>query len=536
MSDLSRATGPSRVRVLRAIFLCATAMLAVPMMALGNGDDVAPFIESPPTVSPEIPLSVPNSAPYAQNLAGIQTLLPLVVGYSTREYFISGRANIYEFTPTGIRVVAPCPPSVTGVALPACWGLPYTTRMLVLAPIDHRRFSGRVWINPFNAASGADSAGVWHRQLDYFTRNGDILVGFTASASAVNRLKTNANTSGRYAELYWPVAPGRVLDAPYDGITYDIASQLGALFKKNGPDSPIHGYRVKGLFETGFSLDGGLVFNQANFFASLARMPDGGPTYDGYLSQGNAGAYSLNFGLTPNGGDGVFTGTATGRGFPLGSDDPRIKMQPRDVPVIKLNTEAEIASIDPVQYPIDWRRPDSNNPRDRYRAWEVPGSGHGDTSAAFDPAPAAGSPSGTANSCGHVTTNFPFRYVANAASEALAEWALRNEPPARVKPIEQTSLTAPTPMTINRDEFGNALGGVRTPYVEVPHSTYSPLDACFTAFRTPLSQTVLDSLYKSHKDYVRQFEVSAKQAVARRVWLEADAKAAIEGARASDIP
>ena len=43
------------------------------------------------------------------------------------------------------------------------------------------------------------------------------------------------------------------------------------------------------MFETGFSIDGGLTFTQANIFHNLMRMPGGGGIYDGYLPQGTGG-------------------------------------------------------------------------------------------------------------------------------------------------------------------------------------------------------------------------------------------------------
>jgi hypothetical protein len=51
-------------------------------------------------------------------------------------------------------------------------------------------------------------------------------------------------------------------------------------------------------------------------------------------------------------------------------------MQPRDVPVIHINTETEIAIGVLVPNGLAYRRPDSDAADDRYRLWEVPGSSH----------------------------------------------------------------------------------------------------------------------------------------------------------------
>src|SRR5262245_2047860 len=51
-------------------------------------------------------------------------------------------------------------------------------------------------------------------------------------------------------------------------------------------------------------------------------------------------------------------------------------MQPREVPVIQINTETEvfIGTLSPTG--LLYRRPDSDDPADRYRLWEVPGASH----------------------------------------------------------------------------------------------------------------------------------------------------------------
>jgi hypothetical protein len=140
----------------------------------------------------------------------------------------------------------------------------------------------------------------------------------------VNTLKTFNPT--RYAPLdcpYMPFVPGGN-NAVYDGITFDIAAQIGALFKDNGAASPTHDLEVKRVFEAGFSQDGAFTFTQAETFHALERMPDGGPIYDGYVPRGTRGPSNVNFGLTPAG------------ALPAGG--PRVQMQPRDVPVIHINT------------------------------------------------------------------------------------------------------------------------------------------------------------------------------------------------------
>jgi len=108
------------VRIAFALVLAGVVLGA----SAAHADDVAPFQVTLPTVSGPVP-SDPN-----------QPAVP--DGYVVEEFFFSGTGNIYEYTPTGIRVVDPCPPALTQ----GCTNVPYTTRMLVKRPKNRRAFSG----------------------------------------------------------------------------------------------------------------------------------------------------------------------------------------------------------------------------------------------------------------------------------------------------------------------------------------------------------------------------------------------------------
>jgi len=53
------------------------------------------------------------------------------LGTRRNEYFVSGRAKLYEYGATGVRFIAPCPAERWAAGLPES---PYTTRMLVKRP------------------------------------------------------------------------------------------------------------------------------------------------------------------------------------------------------------------------------------------------------------------------------------------------------------------------------------------------------------------------------------------------------------------
>jgi Alpha/beta hydrolase domain len=518
--------------------LCGLVGLAAPVAATpvaaspAAGSDVTPFTVSIPTVSGPIP-STPTDFPFIADGFGPEP--PVPAGYVENEYFVSGTGSLYEYTPTGIQVVNPCP-----TVVPRCTNIPYTTRMLVKRPSDPRKFSGTIVVEPLNPSAGFDIAGVWDRSWPYFVRDGDIFVGWTSRYETVNTLKQWNPT--RYANLTWG-------DNNNDnGITFDIAAQIGALFKTNGAGSPTHGLNVKHVFEAGFSQDGSFTFTQADVFNALERLPGGGPAYDGYVPGGTRGPSNIDFGLTAAG------------SLPPG--DPRFQMQPRDVPVIQINTETEEVGG---AASLTYRRPDSDAAGDRYRLWEVPGASHvsndlgtpvitlqrnlaelqtipvaalapvGCTHQQFVPGPSVGVP-------GVVDPNtYPFSNVANAAFADLTKWVDAGVPPPHADPIEVTNAG------IVRDSFGNALGGVRTPFVDVPTATYSPTDTVahmtlFSGFcglygyNTPFSHSALSSLYRNHGNYVSRVARESNLLVREGFWLQADAQQVVMQAAQADVP
>lgn len=528
----------------------AMALAIIGMPSAASAADVTPFTVGFPTVSGPIPSTSANF-PFIADGFNVEPAVPK--GYVEEEFFVSGTGNIYEYTPTGIRLVASCP----AVAARGCTNLPYTTRMLVKRPKDMDDFSGTVIIEPLNPSAGFDIAAVWDRSKGYIVRSGHVFVGWTSKSVVVAALHSWNPT--RYASLNWPFVPSpdhSPNDGVYDGITFDIAAQLGALFKVNGPGSPLHGSHVRHVIEAGFSQDGSFTFTQADIFHRLERLSGNRPIYDGYNPGGTNGPSNINFGLTPAG------------ALPAG--DPRHQMQPRDAPVIQTDTETEVA-IGALRFPVGlaYRRADSDAPNDRYRLWEVPGASHvsndardpvlilqlnqaelqkitpaqlppiGCTHQQFVDGPVKGVP-------GVVDPNdFPFAFVVNAAFADLLKWIEFNEPPPHAKFIEVDTST--TPPSIVRDQFGNAKGGVRTPFVDVPITTYVPTDtvAHTTAFsgfcilygyNIPFGDAQLDALYRNHGQYVDRVEDEAERLVRERFWLAPDAEDAVDRAAHAHVP
>jgi hypothetical protein len=273
--------------------------------------------------------------------------------------------------------------------------------------------------------------------------------------------------------------------------------------------------------------------------------------YDGYVPGGTLGPSDINFGVTPAG------------SLPAG--DRRNRMQPRDVPVIQINTETEEAVL-AGPGGLAYRRPDGDSENDRYRLWEVPGASHisndlgafptteerdlaeleriplseipptGCAHQQFAKGPWTGVP-------GVVSPNaYPFGYVADAAFADLTKWVDRGSPPPHAARIETTASGE-----VARDRFGNALGGLRTPFVDVPTATYSPTDSVardtdlaglcvLMGYSTPFGRAALHALYSSHADYVARVKREADALVRQGFWPESDAAQVVAQAARAEVP
>jgi hypothetical protein len=97
------------------------------------------------------------------------------------------------------------------------------------------------------------------------------------------------------------------------------------------------------------------------------------------------------------------------------------------------------------------------------------------------------------------------------------------------------------PPAIVRDARGNALGGIRTPQVEVPIATLSgegqtgTLLCILFGTTTPFDAATLAALYPDHASYVSAFNAATDEAVQAGFILPPDAELMKAAAAASDI-
>jgi hypothetical protein len=450
-------------------------------------------------------------------------------GYTLEERFVSGKANVYDWGTDGM---SPSPRVRTS-------GAPYTTRIVVRRPVKKRRFSGNVWVELNNPSRAYDAEIEWPAVQEKFMRDGDIHIGLTVKPISIAALKRfDAKRYGRLSMSNpLPAAAqacgGLPGDPGYDenvsklyenGLEWDIISQVGALLRQRGRANPLRGYRVKHVFATGESQTGFVLDTYVDDFASAAKLASGRPVYDGYVSVSGAGnPYPINQCLA-----------ATGVG------DPRSSLPARHEPFMRVDSQTDVF----VLRGVDWHA-DADAARAPYRHYEIAGAAHGWGDLANFDVPqadivAAGTTPLLYEGCGGPTSRWnslPRQFVEPSMFANLERWAIHGtRPPAG----RQLQLTADRTAFV-KDRFGNALGGVRSPYVDVPIATYlesttGPVFCKYLGEQVDFGSALLQRLYVTRQAYVAQVAASTRR-MARAGFVEpADARAIVSEARAQRIP
>jgi hypothetical protein len=394
------------------------------------------------------------------------------------------------------------------------------TRVIVRRPAQGQRAGGDAVLEALHPAGDFPSA--WPRTGRTILREGMSWIGVTQDVFGLAALKSQDRE--RYAELSIPEA----------GLGFDIVAQIAVWLR--GAQSPLPG--LSRLFMTGASFTGTFqrVF-MADGFHARARRPDGGPAVDGYLIQISSGAFMVG-GYTPLSADTPVP--------PAG--DRRRTIQPFEVPVIEMLSEGEAETH------AASRRPDSDAPTDRYRLYEVPGAAHMTASDAGPLAlPVVEEPS-----------DFPMDMLVGGALLNLRQWVAQGASPPRAQRLVILKDRSAgrcglrdEARPLQRDEHGNAVGGLRSPWVDVPIASYYPHSTARDADSLPpsggserrrldpadvadlmgqmtrFSPDKLRALYGTPERYRERFEAALARLVAERWIAPADAERA--GAKAAEV-
>lgn len=132
-------------------------------------------------------------------------------------------------------------------------------------------------------------------------------------------------------------------------------------------------------------------------------------------------------------------------------------------------------------------------------------------------------------------SRFPSSIHFNAVFQNMDLWLRRGLPPPHADVIEVSNGAGVL------DVFGNVLGGLRSPYVDVPTSTWNGVSTgasfCFIAgHEIPFNQARLHQLYLNHGDYLQKVKDSVARQVRNRLLTPADGLKVTREAAQSAIP
>jgi hypothetical protein len=328
-------------------------------------------------------------------------------------------------------------------------GAPYTTRIVVRRPIRTHEFSGTV-VAEAQHSGGRSLIFEWSRVSILSRRH--MFVEIVHSAANIALIK--ALNPQRYAAL-----------TITDGQANEIIAQVGRLIKSDSV--PFVGYDIKRATLMGTSASSATVRTYLGAHPEL-RLPDGAPIFDGFL-------LTSTLGNTP---------------LPI-----------VDVPMIQMPTQTEVATRAPTG--VGFRRPDSDAPGNRFRLYEVAGMPHNN---------ARDIPFFFTDPCTLPITDFPAGAFTALGLNYLIDWIANGTLPPHAPYIEVDNDTTNDGSDLRLDEFGNARGGIRNVFVDVPIATYGVLGVGKTAAsdrlclligtEVPLPADTLSTLYRNRGQYV----------------------------------
>jgi hypothetical protein len=367
-------------------------------------------------------------------------------------------------------------------------GQPYTTRVVVRRPADLKKFSGIVIAEPMHP-TGNDW--MFHFLHTYVMAQGHIAVEIAIGSIPLFK---EAN-----AERYKDLEIGNTQ-------ANEILAQAGLLLKSERQDGPLEGETVRKMILSGTSASAAAV--SAYLPAHMVYRGEGmDPIFDGFLPTS------------------------------IGGNNPMMKV---DVPVVQMPTMTEVVAG--AASGNGYRRPDSDAGGDQFRIYEVAGMAHIDS---------RNNPIYSPNPCRYPVSEFPEGMGLAAGLDRLIQWVDKGKAPPRAEYISVDNDTANDGSVLALDANGNAKGGVRNTYVDVPAYRYvvpnepaatpiqnpSPLVAAqglggpqlfcgIAAYQVPLSPEQMKMLYKNKKEYQNKVEQRAN-ALIKEGWLSAAYKSLI---------
>ncbi|MDB5454921.1 MAG: hypothetical protein JWP92_506 [Caulobacter sp.] len=418
------------------------------------------------------------------------------VGYRVEEYFLSGLATSYR--------------AVGARGRDGRWSArahkaaAYMTRMVVVRPERPAAFNGTVMVEWLNVSAGADTAPEWgytHREL---IRSGYGWVGVSVQKAGIE---------GGGLIAFPGMEPLRKADPeryaplrhPGDRFGYDIFTQAARALRAD-PQRLLGVPTLTTLIAAGESQSAGRLTTYINAVAPIEQA------FDGYLVHSR-------FGGAPGLGKSSMVASLLAALRPV-----RIRTDTA-APVLNFITETDLMMKRFGYLPA--RQPD----HDRLRTWEVAGTAHADTyvmkASSIDNGAASAEDMAKALAPtrdllgltlpGEINAAPQHHYVMMAALSALNRWVTTGATPSCGPRL---TVEGARPAKLTLDSAGNAAGGVRTPWMDVPTCKLSGLAAAggrmgaLFGSTGPLGRGALARLYPGGRgDYVVKFRAALALAI-----------------------
>jgi len=437
--------------------------------------------------------------------AGFYDLAAL--GYEEHEFLIEGVAESFAL--------------VDAAAAESGWRVqvdseaPYVSRIVVRTPTDPARFSGAVLVEWNNVSGGVDAGPDWMFLHRHLMARGHAWVGVSTQKAGIDG---GGLVESFHLKLLAPDRYGGLVH-PGDRWSFDIFTQVGELLGSPEGESALGGLVPTSLIAAGESQSAAFLVTYINAIDSEAQA------FDAFLVHGRPGtAASI---------EGSFVSSRSDLGEAarsLSNRPVRIREDAR-VPVLVLQSETDVIVLGgrlPAQ-------PDG----DHIRLWEIAGAAHGDTYllAASNYDDGTLTPARLADLMRPTTelimgnTNTPINsgpqqhYIGQAALDHLVRWAAGGSAPPKAPRL----LLDDEGGNLVVDGHGNATGGIRTPWVDVPIATLSGIGQTGESFAFLFGKTdefdpeTLARCYPGGRsEYIERFTASIDATIAAGFVLSDD--------------
>lgn len=427
-------------------------------------------------------------------------------GYVEEEYFVSGVARRYEpvndLGPDGNWIVRPLSSA------------PYKTRIVVRRPRDPKKFNGTAIIEWSNVSGGRDSS-----LIDFPV----LYSGFAYVSILTQRVGIHGYPANPQGLHQWDPSRYSSLSIPDDGLSYDIFTQIARIFGAKGRESrigpdPLGGADLRKTIAIGASQSGTRLLTYINAIQMRENVFD---AIMPLICAGSAADFAAER-AHPDPGNGEKKG--------LKRHSRHIRSTVRSdisIPIMEINSETEAS------YYYSMRQPDT----DKFRYWEIAGASHAPKEMIEAEAKKSlRDERDTENSFLHSSPKVQpsavsWRPTTEAAILHVHKWLNDGIAPPKQPRINISE----TDHSIERDKYGNAIGGIRLPELEVPIARYNGFhpERDILGVTDPFPDQQLLSLYPTHDEYLEKITKAANDAVSAGVILPNRAREYILEAKAA---